>query len=59
MTYIVTKAEFKRLMQKRNKQDQTDKKKVDPNPIPKVPADQIQGKYLNPLVMMCSLSSRS
>ena len=48
MTYFITEATFKRLMQRRNKQDQTEKKKVDPNPIPKVPADQVQGTVFKP-----------
>lgn len=43
MTYIVTKAQFDRLMQRRNKKVQKEKKKVDPNPVPKIPAEQIQG----------------
>ena len=43
MAYFVTNAEFNRLMQRRNKKVQKEKKKVDPNPEPKIPAEQIQG----------------
>lgn len=43
MTYFVSNAEFNRLMQRRNKKVQKEKKKADPNPEPKIPAEQIQG----------------
>ena len=43
MTYFVSNAEFNRLMQRRNKKTQKEKKKVDPNPMPEIPAEQIQG----------------
>ncbi|WP_151778336.1 RusA family crossover junction endodeoxyribonuclease [Acinetobacter brisouii] len=43
MTYFVSNAEFNRLMQRRNKKTQKEKKKADPNPMPEIPAEQIQG----------------